>query len=77
MSGKEFVDKLLKAPQFKSTYDENGYFKRQIDHLREIKEIHTQDLIFCMICLSNELTQKDIDMIDNLDQGYLRKDVYL
>lgn len=77
MSGKEFTDKLLKVPQFRSTYDENGYFRNQIEHLRKIEEIHTQDLIVCMICLSNELTQKDIDMLDHLDQGYLREDTFI
>lgn len=77
MSGKEFVDRLLRSSRFRSVYDENMYFRNQIDHLREVKDVHTQHLIECMICLSNELIQKDLDMIARSDNGYLREEDFL
>ncbi len=77
MSGKEFVDRLLRSSRFRSAYDENMYFRNQIDHLRKVKDVHTQHLIECMICLSNELIQKDLDMIAHSDNGYLREEDFL
>lgn len=38
-------------------------------------EVHTVDLVECMVTLSAELIQKDIDMIDNIDQERLWEDI--
>lgn len=75
MNGKEFVSRLLRVSKYRNAYDTNGYFRNQLSRLENKEEIHTQDLIECMVSLSNELTQKDIDMLDHLDQGFLREDV--
>lgn len=69
MSGKDFVRKLLKIPKYRDVFDVNGYFRIEIKKLETKKEIHTQNLIECIVTLSNELVQKDIDMIDRIDQG--------
>lgn len=68
MNGNEFVRRLLKIPKYRDVFDVNGYFRAEIKKLEVKKEIHTQDLIECIVTLSNELVQKDIDMIDHIDQ---------
>lgn len=70
MNGKEFVSRLLRVSKYRNAYDTNGYFRNQLSRLENKEEIHIQDLIECMVSLSNELTQKDIDMLDHLDQDF-------
>mgnify|MGYP007025183120 FL=1 len=75
MEGKEFVTRLLNVEKYKKIYEENAYFRRQINNLKNKARIHTQDLIECMVYLSNELVEKDFDMIDHAEQSYLMEDI--
>ena len=75
MEGKEFVTRLLNVEKFKKVYEENAYFRRQLNNLEKKDKVHTQDLIECMVCLSNELIEKDYDMINHVEQSYLMEDI--
>ena len=75
MEGKEFVTRLLNVEKYKKVYEENAYFSRQLNNLEKKDKVHTQDLIECMVCLSNELIEKDYDMINHVEQSYLMEDI--
>lgn len=68
MSGNEFVRRLLEIQKYRDIFDTNEYFRAEMWKLEAKKEIHTQDLIESIITLSNKLIQKDIDMIDRIDE---------
>ncbi len=75
MEGKEFVKKVLGVSRFKNVYEENGYFKRQLSNLEKKNEVHTKDLVECMACLSEELLEKDFDMIEQAEKIFLEESI--
>lgn len=75
MTGREFVTRLLHVSKYRNVFDTNGYFRTEIKKIEAKSEVHTVDLVECMVTLSAELIQKDIDMIDNIDHERLWEDI--
>lgn len=69
MTGKEFVTRLLGVPRYRQEFDENEYFRNQVNHIQKVDDIHTHVLLDGMVSLAKALADKDLEMIEMGEYG--------